>query len=56
MRNAYKVMVGNLQRRRLFGILKPRWENNIKMDVKAVVQEHVSRYLWLRTGSSGGLL
>jgi hypothetical protein len=33
-RNAYKVLVGKSEGKRPFVILRHRWEDNIKMDVK----------------------
>jgi hypothetical protein len=32
-RDAYRVLVGNPQRKRLLGIPRRRWEDNIKMDL-----------------------
>jgi hypothetical protein len=32
MRNAHNILVRKLERRRSF--VRPRWENNIKMDLK----------------------
>jgi hypothetical protein len=33
-RIAYKILVGNPERKRPLGRLRHRWKNNIKMDLK----------------------
>jgi hypothetical protein len=33
---AYRVLVGKPERRRPFGRLRRRWENNVKMDLQEV--------------------
>jgi len=35
-RGAYRILVGKPKGRRLFGRLRHRWENNIKMDFQEV--------------------
>ena len=35
-RGAYRALVGKPERRRLLERPRPRWENNIKMDLRAV--------------------
>jgi hypothetical protein len=53
MRNAYSILVGNPEGKRLLGSHKRRWENNIRMDVTDIRWEgvdwiHLSqdRYQW----------
>jgi hypothetical protein len=36
MRNAYKILVGKPEGKRLFGRLWHRWEDNIRMDFREV--------------------
>jgi len=33
-----------------------RWENNIKKGLKQTGYEDVMEFIWLRTGTSGGLV
>jgi hypothetical protein len=51
-RNAYKILLGKLERRRPLGRSRRRWEDNIKMDLGEI------RWglIWLRIGTSGELL
>jgi hypothetical protein len=46
-RNAYRILVGNPEIKRLLGRPRRRWEDNNKMN---------SREIWLMLGNSGGLL
>jgi hypothetical protein len=39
-RGAYRVLVGKPDRKRPLGRRRLRWEDNIKMDLKAVGWEH----------------
>jgi hypothetical protein len=34
MKNAYKILVGKSEGKRLFGRHRHRWEDNIKMELK----------------------
>jgi hypothetical protein len=36
-RNAYNILVGNPERKRLLGRLGLKWEDNIKLDIREVV-------------------
>jgi hypothetical protein len=40
MRNAYKVLVGKPEGKRLLGEHKCRWEDNIKIDVMEIGREN----------------
>jgi hypothetical protein len=51
-RNAYIILVGKPEGNRL-GRPRRRWLDNIKMDLREMVW---IRLMWLRTGTSGGLL
>jgi hypothetical protein len=55
-RNAYKILVGKPERERLFGRYRRRWENNIIMDLREIDWEVRNGFIWLRIGTSGGLL
>jgi hypothetical protein len=49
--NAYNIMVGNTEGKRLIGRLMCVWEDNIKMDLREMVW---TAFIWLMVGSSGG--
>jgi hypothetical protein len=34
MRNAYKILVGKLERKRPFGRHRRKWEDNIRIDLR----------------------
>jgi hypothetical protein len=46
-RNAYRILVGNLEGKSPLGRPRRKWVDNIKIDL---------RIQWLRIGTSGGLL
>jgi hypothetical protein len=55
MKSACNILVRKPEGKRPFGKLGHRWENNTRMDL----QEHGKvwiGHIWLRTGTSGGLL
>jgi hypothetical protein len=54
-RNAYSIMVGKPKGKRPLGRPRRRWVDDIKVDLRwdAVVW---IRLIWLRVGTSGGLL
>jgi hypothetical protein len=56
MRNAYKIFGGKTEGKRQLGCPRLRWEDNIRMDLREVEWEVVDWILWLRIGTSGGLL
>jgi hypothetical protein len=51
-RNAYRILVGNPEGKRPLGRPRRRWVNNIKMDLR----QDAMVWIWLRIGTSGGLL
>jgi hypothetical protein len=53
MRNAYKMLVGKRERKRLHGRPRHKYEENIRMDLKEIGW---IGFLWLRIGTSCGLL
>jgi hypothetical protein len=55
-RNAYRMLVGNPE-----GKIPPerprrRWVDNIKMDLREIGWDEWIGLIWLRIGTSGGLL
>jgi hypothetical protein len=55
-RGAYRVLVGKPEGKRRLGRPRPRLEDNIKMDRQEVGLGAWTRLIWLRIGTSGGLL
>jgi hypothetical protein len=54
-RNAYKILVGKPEGKRPIGILRHRWKDNIKTDLREIGRV-LWTVIWLRIGTSGGLL
>jgi hypothetical protein len=52
-RGAYGILVGKPEGRRPLERPRPRWEDDIKMDLQEVGWTGLS---WLRMGTGGGLL
>jgi hypothetical protein len=55
-RNVYRVLLGNLEGKRLLGRPRRRWEDGIKMDLREIGWGVWSGFTWLRIGTVGGLL
>jgi hypothetical protein len=55
-RGAYRVLAGKPEGRRLFGRLRHRWEDNIKMDLRKVGWETWIGSILLRIETGGGLV
>jgi hypothetical protein len=55
-RNAYRSLVGKAEGERLIGRRKRRWVDNIRMDLGEVGGVMWAGLVWLRIGTSGGLL
>jgi hypothetical protein len=53
-RNAYRILVGKPEGKRPLGRPRRRWVDNIKMDQRN--RMGWSGFIWLRIGTSGGLL
>jgi hypothetical protein len=51
-----RFRVGKHKGKRPFGRPKRRWEDNIKMDLKAVGRRAWTGSIWLRIGTGGGHL
>jgi hypothetical protein len=56
IRNAYKISVGKSERKKLLGTTRHKWDNTIKVDSISTGCEGIAEFIWLRTGTSGGLL
>jgi hypothetical protein len=56
MINAYKILVGNPEGKRLFGRPRCKWKDSIRMDIKDIWWEIADWFIWLRTGTSGRFL
>jgi hypothetical protein len=52
-RNAYKVLVGNPERKRPLSIPRHRWEDSIKMDLKDIEWEGVNWISLAQAGTNG---
>jgi hypothetical protein len=55
-RNAYRILVGKPEGKRPQGRLRRRWVDNIKMDFREIGWNVRTGSIWLRIGTSGGLL
>jgi len=56
-RGAYRVLAGKPERKRPRGKPRPRWEDNIKIDLQEVGWGRIwMGLIWLRTGTGGGHL
>jgi hypothetical protein len=54
MRNTYNTFTGKSEMKRPRGILKCRWEDNIKMNLIEIWSK--SEFVWIRIASSDGIL
>jgi len=55
-KGAYKILVGKPERKRLIGRPRLRYDDNIKMDLQEVGWRAWTGLMWLKIGTSGGLL
>jgi hypothetical protein len=55
-RNAYKVLEGKLEGKRLLGGSRHRWEDNIKMNVREIEWGGMNLLIWFRARISDGFL
>jgi hypothetical protein len=55
-RNAYRILVGKPERKRPLGRLRRRWVDSIKIDFREIRWMVWTGSIWLRIGTSGGLL
>jgi hypothetical protein len=56
MRNAHSIMVERPEGKRPLGKPRRRWVDNIKMDLRKKDGMVWTGLIWLRIGTSGGLL
>ena len=55
-RGVYTVLVGKPEGRRTLGSPRPRWEDNVKIDLQEVRWTAWTGLIWLRIGTGGGVL
>jgi hypothetical protein len=55
-RNVYRVLVGKPEGKRPLERPRRRWEDGIKVDLWETGWDGCSGFIWLRTGTVGGLL
>jgi hypothetical protein len=55
MRNAYKILIGRLERKRSFRRRSHRWEDDIKMGPSERGWRVWIAFIWLRIGTGGRL-
>jgi hypothetical protein len=55
-RGAYGVLVGRHETKSSLGRPRRRWEDKIKMDLQEVGWCGSMEWIWLRTGTGGGVL
>jgi hypothetical protein len=55
-KNAFRILAGNPEGKRPLGRPRRRWVDNIKMDLRETGWDGGIVSIWLRIGTSGGLL
>jgi len=55
-RGAYSFFVGKREEKSPLGRSRPRWEDNIEMDLQEVGWRRRTGLIWLRIGTGGGHL
>jgi hypothetical protein len=55
-RNAYRILGGKPDGKRPLGRPRRRWVDNIKIDLREIGWDGMIGLIWLRIGTSGGLL
>jgi hypothetical protein len=55
-RNAYRILVGKPEGKRLLGRPRRRWVDNIKMVLREIGWDGMDWLIWLRIEASVGLL
>jgi hypothetical protein len=55
-RNAYRVLVGKPEENRPLGRPRRKWVDNIKKNLREIAWMVWIGLIWLRIGTSGGLL
>jgi hypothetical protein len=52
----YRILVGTPERKRTLGRPRHRWKDEIRMYIREIGWKVWTGFVWLRVGSSGGLL
>jgi hypothetical protein len=55
-KNAYRILVGKPEGKRPLGRQRRRWVDNIKMNLRKIGWDGTIGLIWLRKGTSVGLL
>jgi hypothetical protein len=55
-RNAYRILVGKSEGKTPLRRPRRRWEDNFKMNFRELGWDGMAGLIWLRIGTSGGLL
>jgi hypothetical protein len=55
-RNVYMILVAKPEGKRPLGRPRRRWEDNVKMDLTEIDWAVLTGFVWLRIGTSRGLL
>jgi len=59
IRNAYKILDGNTDRKRPFGLPVHKWEDNIRLELREIgweVGKVQTGFMWFKIGAIGGSL
>jgi ribosomal protein S30 len=56
VRNAFSIVVGKAERKRQLGRPRRRWDGNIKIDLRKKCGRVWTGFIWLRIGTSSGML
>jgi hypothetical protein len=55
-KNTYNILMGKPEGKRQLGRSRCRWVDNIKLDLREIGWGVLTGLIWLRIGTSGGLL
>jgi len=55
-KSGYRVLIEKPEKKRLLGRPRCKWEDNIRMDLQEVRLGVWTGFIWLSTGTCGGLL
>jgi hypothetical protein len=52
VRNVYNILIRKCKGKRPLGRRRHRWEDNIRIDLRAIVRNVWTGFIWLRIGTS----